>query len=447
MELLAQVPLIGGLLEWAVPFLVVLTVIVFVHEFGHYWVGRMCGIHAQVFSVGFGKPLLKRTDRRGTQWQLAMIPLGGYVRFVGDMDPASAGRADDESLTPEERRVAFHNARLLPRALTVAAGPVANFLLCIAIYAGIALSVGKEIDKPVIGSLGVGTSALGLEVGDTVQTIGGTEVDTFTKFLKTLGDADGSPLTVTVRRGEDVLDLVVENYQMPRVVTLQSGMPAADSGMRLGDVIAALDGQPIRNVSDLQRITLSKAEGESIRVTALRGDETVEMDFVPKMVEREHPFTKETMKLPTMGISLSSTVEILPTRGSLPIHEAAWFGVAQTWNIIAQTGKYIGRMLFDGADTSQLGGPVRIAKMSGDVAKQGTTSFIELIAVLSTSIGLINLFPIPILDGGHLMFYLVEALRGRPVGEAAMRYGTMIGLSLVLLLLVFATYNDLRWLY
>ena len=180
MELLAQIPLIGGVLAVLVPFLFVLSIVVFVHEYGHYIVGRWVGIKAEVFSIGFGKVLWKWTDRRGTRWQVAVLPLGGFVRFVGDMDPASAGRGNDENLSPEERKAAFHNAGLLRRTLTVAAGPFANFLLSVVIFAGIVLSLGQPSNEPVIGSFGTEAAAdVGFEVGDRVRSTPGQEVVSF----------------------------------------------------------------------------------------------------------------------------------------------------------------------------------------------------------------------------------------------------------------------------
>ena len=190
-------------------------------------------------------------------------------------------------------------------------------------------------------------------------------------------------------------------------------------------------------------ITAERRHGAESEVVVDRGGERLVFRFVPELVERKHPVTDEQVLLPTMGIRGSVLGGFEPLREMVPIYRALPIGVAETWRIISGTMIYIGDMVFKGADTSQLGGPIRIAEISGDAAEKGFSSVVWLIAVLSTSIGLINLFPIPILDGGHLMFYLVEFVRGRPVGEAWMRVGTMIGLSLVLLLMVFATYNDL----
>ncbi|HUS53738.1 MAG TPA: RIP metalloprotease RseP [Thermohalobaculum sp.] len=444
MELLAQIPLIGGFLKFLVPFLGVLTVVVFVHEFGHYIVGRWCGIRAEVFSVGFGKPLLKWTDRWGTCWQIAVLPLGGFVKFVGDMDPASAGRIDADQLSPGENKVAFHNAGLLRRVLTVAAGPVANFLLSVAIFAGILLWAGQSSDEPIVGSIGAEASAdVGFEAGDRVLSIADQTVVNFGDIIVYLAKTDGAPQNASIVRNGETRDIVVRYHSSPVISAIDAGMPAAVAGMLAGDIFLSIDGEAIHSYRDLQLITAAKTHGAEITVDVDRGGEQLTFSFVPALVERSHPETNEKVLLPTMGIKGSVLAGIEPERVAVPIHRALSGGFSETWKIISGTMGYLHDMAFKGADTSQLGGPIRIAEISGNAAEQGSSSLIYLIAVLSTSIGLINLFPIPILDGGHLMFYAIEFIRGRPVGETAMKVGTMIGLSLVLLLMVFATYNDL----
>ncbi len=444
MQLLADIPVLGTILTVVVPFLIVLGIVVFVHEFGHYIVGRWCGIRAEVFSVGFGKTLWSRVDRRGTRWQVAALPLGGYVRFVGDMDPASAGKADDADLSPGERREAFHNASLWRRTLTVAAGPAANFLLSVAIFAGLVLSSGQAVEEPVIGEVHREVAEqVGFEAGDRVLSIAGEEVGSFADVIEKLGQVEGEPTVATVERGGDVTEVTVTFRRAPRIVEVVPGMPAARVGLMPGDVILEMDGEPIQSWRELAVAVAEKPTGEPIDMKVRRDGGTLDLQIEPEVVEREHPVSGEMERIPTLGVRGDVLAGIQPQREAMPIHRALVRGTEETWRIISTTLIYVGDMIFQGADTSQLGGPIRIAEVSGDAAQQGFMSFIWLISVLSTSIGLINLFPIPVLDGGHLMFYLVEFLRGRPVGEGAMRVGTMIGLSLVILLMVFATYNDL----
>ncbi len=444
MTLLADIPIIGGIITTVIPFLIVLGIVVFVHEYGHYIIGRLCGIKAAVFSIGFGKPLWGWTDRRGTHWQVAVLPLGGYVRFVGDMDPASAGKGDDSELGPEDRRSAFHNAGLLARTLTVTAGPAANFLLSILIFAGMLLYGGKGAEEPVIGKVNQeAAAAVAFQPGDRVISVDGEEIASFSELVNVLGTTNGEPTPVTVERDGEVTDLTVRYRRAPRVVEVVPGMPAARAGIMPGDVITSIGGEPIKSYRELQVVAARTPEGAPLEMTVLRDDAERTFEVHPEMIQREHPVTGEITRVPTLGIRGAAMAGIEPVREPMPLHQALLGGVSQTWGIISGTMIYVGDMLFQGADTSQLGGPIRIAEVSGDAAQQGFASFIWLVSVLSTSIGLINLFPIPVLDGGHLMFYLIEFLRGRPVGEAWMRVGTMIGLSLVILLMVFATYNDL----
>ena len=244
-------------------------------------------------------------------------------------------------------------------------------------------------------------------------------------------------------RDGDIRQIAVRYHRPPRITQVSPGTPAARVGLLGGDVFVSIDGEPVGSYRKLQLITLAKPHGAEIAVVVDRDGELLEFRFIPELVERTHPVTGEEALLPTMGIRGSLLAGIEPARESTPITTALAVGVDQTWQIISGTLIYVSDMLFQGADTSQLGGPIRIAEVSGDAAQQGFSSVIWLIAVLSASIGLINLAPIPILDGGHLLFYAIELLRGRPVGELWMKVGTMIGLSLVILLMVFATCNDL----
>ncbi|GMG83658.1 RIP metalloprotease RseP [Paralimibaculum aggregatum] len=441
MDLLAS---LWNTLTYLPPFIAVLAVVVFVHEYGHYIVGRWCGIHAEVFSIGMGKPLLRWTDRRGTRWQIAALPIGGFVKFVGDMDPASAGRRDDGELTEEQRAVAFHNAAVWRRALTVAAGPVANFILSILVFAALAMVAGRASEEPVIGQLTEHAPAdVGFVAGDRVLTLDGQEITTYAEILKILHKTDGAPVPATVDRGGDVIDITVR-YSLPPVIdSISPGMPASRAGVLPGDVITAINGEAVHSFFGLQMATRDLPPETEITLGIDRAGEPLELSLIPVMRERGDPETGVNMMQPTIGVRSTSRGGLVPVavwRGPL---DALEHGVDRTWNIITGTLTFFGDMIFANADLSNIGGPIRIAEMSGEQAEQGAFNFVGFIAVLSTAIGLLNLMPIPILDGGHLMFYGIEALRGRPVGGSAMQVGTMIGLCLVLSLMVFATYNDI----
>ncbi|MEM1277091.1 MAG: RIP metalloprotease RseP [Pseudomonadota bacterium] len=443
MEFLSEIPVVGGVLGIAIPFLVVLSVVVFVHEYGHYIVGRWCGIQAETFSIGFGKRLFSWVDKRGTRWQVAIIPLGGFVKFVGDMDPASAKKSD-EDLAPELQKVAFHNASIGARALTVLAGPMANFLLSIVIFTGIALVLGHSTDKPVVGEVyetdGVSE---GLQVGDRVFSVGGTEVETWNEMLHQFQTTDGAEVPVEIER-DGTRQTVIARYQnRPIVDQVSPGMPAAQAGMRHGDVILEVNGEAVSSFHQLRVLTSELALNTEIDVLVQRDGEARLFEFTPDVVERAHPETGEMVDQATMGISSLAFGGLRPTREPVGFLTALEGGVQATWSVIVNTLTFLGDMIFTNADTSQLGGPIGIAQISADQAKAGIGNLISLIGLLSTSIGLLNLFPIPILDGGHLVFYAAEALRGKPLGERWMNAAMGVGLSLVLLLMGFATYNDL----
>ncbi|MEL6217469.1 MAG: RIP metalloprotease RseP [Pseudomonadota bacterium] len=443
MGFLDAIPVVGPVLGAAIPFLIVLAVVVFVHEYGHYIVGRWCGIQAEVFSIGFGKRLFGWTDKRGTRWQVAALPLGGYVKFVGDMDPASAGQLDNDQLSEEKRAVAFHTAPLGARAAAVAAGPFANFLLSILLFAGLFLAMGQSSNAPVIADLvNTDSQEIGFQPGDRVLRLDGSEVETFSQIVGTLHRSDGRALSATVEREGVAQDITVRYIAPPRIDSITPGQAASRAGILPGDKIVSIEGIPVVSFYDMQLRMLEVEPDTELVFEIEREGKSRVFNITPEMVTRAHPETGEMVPQPTLGIRLAQS-GLLPERESVPVHLAVYGGALETWAIITGTLTYFGDMIFANADTSQLGGPLRIAEMSGDTASQGLLAFLRLIAVLSTSIGLLNLLPIPVLDGGHLMFYAVEAVRGRPLGSSWMQIGAVIGLSLVLSLMVFATYNDI----
>lgn len=443
MDLLNQIPVIGPVLGWVLPFLIVLSIVVAIHELGHLMVGRWCGIKAEVYSIGFGPVVWSRTDRQGTKWQLAALPLGGYVKFLGDMDPASARKADDSDIPEEDRPKAFHNAALWRRTLTVLAGPVANFILSIIVIFGLALYVGKMSDQPVIADLGeLDAKVVGFEPGDRVLEVGGEPVETFGDTLSKLLRTDGTPTRVVVERGgrEVVFDTV---YSLPPVISgMQADGAALAAGLRVGDLVQKVGDADIRSLRHLQLVTADLPHNTEIVFQVLRDGKSRTIPFTPELVDRPHPVSGETQPVPTLGVSLASMAGISGEMVPVTMMEALESAVYRVWRIIADTMVFIHAMLFQGADTSQLSGPIGIAKHSANAAAAGWTQFIMFTAFVSTAIGLFNLFPIPILDGGHLCFYLYEALRGKPTNDKIVQYSTMAGLSLLLLLMVFVTFNN-----
>jgi regulator of sigma E protease len=367
-----------GLIGYVIPFLFVLTIVVFFHELGHFLVARWAGVKVLTFSVGFGPELFGFNDRHGTRWKVSAIPLGGYVKFFGDDTEASTPSSETlASMTAEERAGSFHHKKVGPRAAIVAAGPIANFLLAIVIFTCL-----------------------------------------FTFF--------GKPSTTA------------------RVDKIEANSAAAAAGFQVGDIVTSIDGKTIGSFSDMQRIVSVRA-GEQLNFVVKRGDATVQLKGTPELREVKDAFGN-MHRLGVLGITRATAPGDVVTERVDPA-TAAWLGVKETWFVVERTFAYIGGVFSGREAADQVGGPLRIAQISGQVATIGLAALIHLTAVLSISIGLLNLFPVPLLDGGHLLFYAVEAVRGRPLSERAQEVGFRIGLALVLMLMVFATYNDILHLW
>ena len=363
-----------GLIGYVVPFLFVLTIVVFFHELGHFLVARWAGVKVLTFSLGFGPELAGFNDRHGTRWKISAVPLGGYVKFFGDDSEASTPSPEMlASMTEEERAGSFHHKSVGPRAAIVAAGPIANFILAIVIFTCL-----------------------------------------FTFF--------GKPSTTA------------------QVDKIEAGSAAAAAGFQVGDVVTAIDGNAIGSFSDMQRI-VSVRGGDKLAFTIKRGDSIIQLQATPEQREVKDPFGN-SHRQGILGITRSTAPGETLTERVDPA-TALWLGVKETWFVIDRTLAYIGGVFTGREAASQVGGPLGIARISGQVATIGLAALIHLAAVLSISIGLLNLFPVPLLDGGHLLFYAVEAVRGRPLSERAQEMGFRIGLALVLMLMVFATYNDI----
>ena len=363
-----------GLIGYIIPFLFVLTIVVFFHELGHFLVARWAGVRVLTFSLGFGPELAGFNDRHGTRWKISAIPLGGYVKFFGDDTEASTPSTEAlAGMTAEEQAGSFHHKKVGPRAAIVAAGPIANFILAIVIFTGL-----------------------------------------FTFF--------GKPSTTA------------------RVDKIEANSAAAAAGFQVGDVVTVIDGKTIGSFSDMQRVVGIHA-GDQLTFTVKRGDSTVQLRGTPELREVKDPFGN-AHRLGVMGITRATAPGDVVTERVDPA-TAFWLGIKETWFVVDRTFAYIGGVFTGREAADQVGGPLRIAQISGQVATIGLAALIHLAAVLSISIGLLNLFPVPLLDGGHLLFYAVEAVRGRPLSDRAQEMGFRIGLGLVLMLMVFATYNDI----
>jgi regulator of sigma E protease len=364
----------GILLGTLVPFLFVLTVVVFVHEMGHYLVGRLCGIGVKAFSVGFGPELLGFTDRHGTRWKLCAVPLGGYVKFVGDMSATtSPTESDVAALSEAERRVAFHTQPVWKRAATVFAGPLFNFLLTIAVFAVLFTAYGRYVAEPM-------------------------------------------------------------------VATVTADSPAEEAGILPGDRFVSVDGVKVETFSDVQRLVSGRA-GDAITFVMLRDGREVTIVATPRLMEQQDALGN---KIQVAVIGVVNNQELgQPRLVTYTPVQALGAAVTETGHIIERTGQFLKRFVVGREDKCQLGGPVKIAGMAGQAAKLGFEWLVQLVALLSVGIGILNLLPIPPLDGGHLFFYAIEAVIRRPVSERMMEAVYRTGFVLVLAFMGFVFWNDL----
>ncbi len=359
--------------SYLLPFLFVLTIVVFFHELGHYLVARWNDVDVSEFSVGFGPELFGFNDRNGTRWKLSAIPLGGYVKFMGDANAASQPDHDQlKNMSNDEKAGSFEHKRVGQRAAVVAAGPIANFILAILIFTATFYINGRYVLDPLVG------------------------------------------------------EVVSEGA-------------AEDAGILPGDMIKKIDGVEIESFSDIPRVVGANPD-QPLSFEVDRGGELLVFEITPRTKVREDRFG---------NVIRTGMIGIVSSRENANLHlktynliEAAQAGAGETWFIISRTMGYLGNIITGREAADQLGGPIRIAKVSGDVATLGITALINLAAVLSVSIGLLNLFPIPMLDGGHLVFYAFEVFRGKPASEKAQEIAFRIGLALVLMLMVFTTWND-----
>lgn len=445
MELSSLLPSFQSGILTIVAFVVALSVIVAIHEYGHYIVGRWSGIHAEVFSLGFGPVLFSREDKRGTKWQIAAIPMGGFVRFKGDANAASGKDGEAmSSLDEKELRSTMHGAPLWARTATVAAGPIFNFVLSISIFAAIVLSQGVVGDKLIVGELrDLPSQEFTLQKGDVVLEINGSEFpmngnsDASDAFVDGLPKA--STLDYLVERKGDT-QLVTGPHLYPPYVTQVAPQSAAyATGLKEGDVIVGIDGAPIHIFGELKE-AVEGSDGATLTLDVWRAGVVDQFDLTPKRVDEP---------LPDGGfhtqwrIGIGGGLAFEPATEPAGLGTALSIGVARTGDIIQGSLSGLYHMITGAISSCNLSGPIGIAQVSGAMASQGSSDFIRFIAVLSTAIGLLNLFPIPVLDGGHLVFYAYEAVTRRKPNDSVVRVMMTIGLMMVLALMIFGVSNDL----
>ncbi|KAF0138260.1 MAG: zinc metalloprotease [Rhodospirillaceae bacterium] len=360
----------SSFLTYVLPFLIILTVIVFVHELGHYLAARHNGVRVEVFSIGFGRELFGHTDRHGTRWRFSLIPLGGYVKMFGEMDTVDAG-AKGRPLSPEERAVSFLHKRLGQRAVIIAAGPVMNFVFAVLIFTLVFMTMGEPVTPPVMGEV-------------------------------------------------------------------KAGSAAEAAGVRWGDRFVAINGRAIEQFADIQQ-AVHLSNGAPLEIRLVRAGAEQVMTIVPQMAEGVD-YLGNVRRMPVLGVGVNPDE---PTRIR---HHGPFSALVQalheTFGVVRSTLVAVGQMIVGVRDTGEVSGILRIAHFSGLAMQKGVIIFIMFIAILSINLGLINLFPIPFLDGGYLLFCAIEGVRGRPLTERTQEYGLRIGLVLVFGLMFFATWND-----
>ena len=438
------IPSFGGLAFTLVAFIAALSVIVAVHEYGHYLIGRLSGIHAEVFSLGFGPVLATREDRRGTRWQIAALPFGGYVQFLGDSNAASGRDSDTMAeMDPQTRRHTMHGAPLWARAATVAAGPVFNFVLSVLLFAAVILARGTPETPPTIGQLAdlpatMDTGALA--EGDEILAIAGRET---AEMADLYAVTDELPLERTLpwRIRRDGAERQIDaTYPFPPIVgSVQPDTAAMDVGLQAGDVILSIDGEPLFAFRQLREI-VSDSDGRPLLLEVWRAGETLDFTLVPR--QRDIPVQDGGFETRWL-IGMTGALVFEPaTRLPGPV-EAFGGGVTQTWSTVSLSLSGLSHMVAGSISSCNISGPIGIAEVSGAAASQGLGNFVWFIAVLSAAVGLLNLFPVPVLDGGHLVFHAYEAIARRPPPERATRALMTVGVALVIALMIFALGNDL----
>jgi len=436
------IPQFGNIAFTLAAFIAALSIIVAVHEYGHYIVGRWSGIHAEVFSIGFGPVLLSKVDRHGTRWQIAALPFGGYVKFLGDADAASGkdGAAID-ALDAAERRRSMHGAPLWARAATVAAGPVFNFIMSIVIFALVFFFAGRAVDEPRVGAqVDLPASYQTLQPGDMVLALEGQPVETYADLIELADDLPPAPsATYTIDRDGRVIDVEAAFPLIPLVRSVSPQSAAIEAGLQEGDVIQAIDGSPVFAFAQV-REAVEAAQGAPLDLTIWRGGEIIEVTLSPRRTDlptADGGFETRYLIGITGGYSFDPVMERVGPFAAL------WAAVQQVGFIIQSSLSGLWHMVTGQISACNLQGPIGIAETTGDVASLGIVDMIQWIALLSTAIGLFNLFPIPVLDGGHLVFHAYEAVSGKPPSDRVANALMIMGMTLLLTLMLFVTTNDL----
>ncbi len=363
-------------MNYLIPFIILITVVVFIHEYGHYYFARRYGVGVTAFSIGFGKEIFGYNDKNGTRWKFCLIPLGGYVKFFGDRNVFSQSEQQEvlKKYSKEDQKKLFILKPLYQRTIIVAGGPLANFLLAILIFSSIYMFVGKDLTPA-------------------------------------------------------------------KIEEVSQNSPAELAGFKKNDIITSINGNKVQSILEVSML-INSSSSDEINIKVLRNEKELNLTAKANIIDSKDPFGNP-IKKKIIGIKISPVNNEF-NKQKLGPTKAVYYSLKEIWFVTTTTIKFIGSMFQGKGDTSQLGGPIKIAKISGQVMEFGFLAFLTTIAYISISLGLINLFPIPLLDGGHLMFYLFEKILGRPLKQSTQEGFFRIGLFLLLSLMIFTTFNDLK---
>jgi len=445
-------------------FIIVLGILIFFHELGHFLVARLFGVGVEKFSLGFGPRILGKKIGR-TDYRVSIVPLGGYVKMVGD-EP-------DSPIAEEDLPFSFTHKHVAKRAAIVAAGPIFNVILAILIFTSGLFFAGLPSIRPVIRAVDSDSPAqtAGIEEGDIIKAIGGRGVDNWREIDLLIDESAGERIEFTIERrgerftaalapvqmharnlfGDDVIyyDAGIKGYSEPKAVVDETvpGMPAEAAGLLAGDQIAAIDGHPIEKWETMQEM-VSTSEGMTLTFTIVRGGETLDVPITPVEVQNKDMLgTKQSVfqiGIRRTGINIPQEDQVTVRLGPL---DALGQGLSQTWNMIYATGYFFVKLAQRQVPADTIGGPIRIAQMAQKEAQQGLLNLFYFIAIISVNLAVLNLVPIPVLDGGHLLFFLIEAIQGKPVSVRVREAAQQVGIILLLMLMIFVFYNDISLLW
>jgi regulator of sigma E protease len=435
-------------------FVLVLSILVFVHEWGHYIIARLCGVRVEMFSIGFGPELFGKTDSHGTRWKVSLIPLGGYVKMFGDTDPASAGQTDQvkdgeqaRPMTAQEREEAFFSKSVWKRSAIVFAGPAINFLFAIILFTGLYAVHGKVVTPPMASAIIADSAAdkAGFEPHDKVIAIDGQRIERFEDVRRIVMVALDTPLDFTVTRGNEeiVLTATPEKLEMTDRFGFSHsrgmlGIIGPSQGLAIKNIVS-VNGQKYQD-EDRVRQALLNSLGRDTQIGLKRGEEKTDTLFInPSKELNEGLLDVNSPDFGVLVVANSMDQEVI----EYGVVQGFTSAVHETWTMTMSTLEAIGQIFTGTRSATELGGVIRIGAIAGDMAQAGLIALITFTALISINLGLINLFPIPMLDGGHLVFYAIEAIKGKPVPERVQEYAFRVGFVILIGLMLFTNINDI----